>query len=48
MTDADANGEEEEYELDQQQVINAILELGNEIWHNFGQEDVIMDYSVFF
>lgn len=41
-------GEEEEYEQDQQQVISAILVLGNEIWHNLGQEDDIYDYSVFF
>jgi len=40
--------EEEEYELDQEQIIQAILTLGNEIWHNFGQEGEIDDYSVFF
>ena len=41
-------GEDEEYELDQEQVIRTILAIGNEIWHNFGQEEQIEDYAVFF
>ena len=45
----DDDGEEDEdYELGQEQVIQTILLLGNEIWRNFGQEEVIDDYAVFF
>ena len=47
LNDQEAVGEEE-YELDQEQVIQTILAIGNEIWHNFGQEEEIDDYQVFF
>ena len=40
--------EDEDYELDQEQIIQTILALGNEIWRNFGQEQQILDYTVFF
>ena len=40
--------DDEEYELGQEQVIQTILLLGNEIWRNFGQEEEIDDYAVFF
>ena len=29
-------------------MIQTILAIGNEIWHNFGQEEEIDDYQVFF
>jgi hypothetical protein len=44
----DAGEDDEDYELGQEQVIQTILLLGNEIWRNFGQEEVIDDYAVFF
>ena len=31
-----AAGEDDEYELDQDEIIQTILMLGNEIWKNFG------------
>ena len=47
--DMDDDGENDEaYELVQNEVIKTILLLGNEIWRNFGQEEVITDYGVFF
>ena len=39
---------EEDFELDQEQIIQTILILGNEIWKNFGQEEEIDDVRVFF
>lgn len=44
----DGEDDDEEYELGQEQVIQTILLLGNEIWRNFGQEEEIDDYAVFF
>ena len=40
--------EDDEYELDQEQIINTILILGNEIWKNFGQEQQLDDVRIFF
>ena len=44
----DWSGDDEDYELDQEQIIQTILILGNEIWKNFGQEEEIDDVRVFF
>lgn len=44
----DGSGDDEDYELDQEQIIQTILILGNEIWKNFGQEEEIDDVRVFF
>lgn len=40
--------EGEDYELDENQIVQTILQLGNEIWKNFGQEEEIDDVSIFF
>ena len=47
MEGSDDDGEED-FELDQEQIIQTILILGNEIWKNFGQEEEIDDVRVFF
>ena len=47
MEGSDDEGEED-FELDQEQIIQTILILGNEIWKNFGQEEEIDDVRVFF
>jgi hypothetical protein len=39
---------EEDYELDQEQIIQTILILGNEIWKNFGQTQELDDVRIFF
>jgi hypothetical protein len=42
-------GEEDgEYELNQEQIIQTILVLGNEIWKNFGQTQPLEDVRIFF
>jgi len=40
--------DEEDYELDQEQIIQTILVLGNEIWKNFGQTQPLDDVRIFF
>jgi hypothetical protein len=40
--------DEEDFELDENQIVQTILQLGNEIWKNFGQEEEIDDVSIFF
>ena len=44
----DEMDDEEDYELDQEQIIQTILILGNEIWKNFGQEQELDDVRIFF
>lgn len=34
--DEDEYTNDQDYELDQEEIIKTILALGNEIWHNFG------------
>lgn len=38
----------ESLELDEEQVIGAILAMGNEIWRNLGQTQTLNDVSLFF
>lgn len=44
--DSDYQGEA--LELDEEQVVGAILALGNEIWQNLGQTEALEDVSIFF
>jgi len=40
--------QDDDYELDQEQIIQTILILGNEIWNNFGQTQQLDDVRIFF
>ena len=46
--DGSNQDDQEDYELTENQIVQTILQLGNEIWKNFGQEEEIDDVSVFF
>ena len=44
----DSEDQGESLELDEEQVVGAILALGNEIWMNLGQTEALDDVSIFF